>query len=241
MGAPVTWFDMGAADESPLKTFYSELFGWRLQQTSERYTVATTGGGISGGIGRSQTGSPWLSFYVEVPDLQSTLDRAAALAGSVTVPPTRAPDSVVYAMFHDIDGLLVGLTQALDQAPPPRTPSGSPVDWFEVIGSDAGRSQDFYAELFGWTYAPGDGSYRLVQAGGGGIGGGVGGSGGGPTWATVYAHVDDVAATLARAQQLGGLREYGPNDVNDHMQSGALRDPVGNVMGVYHHEPHADT
>ena len=35
-----------------------------------------------------------------------------------------------------------------------------------------------------------------------------------------------------------GPREYGPVPVDDHMQTGALRDPAGNVFGVYHHAPH---
>jgi predicted enzyme related to lactoylglutathione lyase len=54
----------------------------------------------------------------------------------------------------------------------------------------------------------------------------------------VYASVPDVEAVLARAVELGGAREYGPNPVDDHMQTGALRDPAGNVFGVYHHAPH---
>ena len=58
------------------------------------------------------------------------------------------------------------------------------------------------------------------------------------SWATVYASVPDVEAVLARAVELGGAREYGPNPVDDHMQTGALRDPAGNVFGVYHHAPH---
>lgn len=42
---------------------------------------------------------------------------------------------------------------------------------------------------------------------------------------------------LLGAEELGGKREYGPLDVDDHMQSGAIRDPGGNVFGVYHHAP----
>jgi hypothetical protein len=34
------------------------------------------------------------------------------------------------------------------------------------------------------------------------------------------------------------MRVYGPNAVDDHMQTGAFRDPAGNVFGVYHHGPH---
>jgi len=70
-----------------------------------------------------------------------------------------------------------------------------------------------------------------------GIGGGIG-AGGENRWATVYASVPDVEATLARAESLGGTRVYGPNPVDDHTETGAFRDPAGNLFGVYHHGPH---
>jgi predicted enzyme related to lactoylglutathione lyase len=115
---------------------------------------------------------------------------------------------------------------------PPSEGDGAAVDWFEVLGADAGRSQAFYAELFDWE-VPG-GAYGQVVAG---IGGGIG-AGGETRWATVYARVDDVEATLARAGSLGGTREYGPKPVDDHTETGAFRDPAGNLVGVYHHAPH---
>jgi predicted enzyme related to lactoylglutathione lyase len=53
----------------------------------------------------------------------------------------------------------------------------------------------------------------------------------------VYARVPDVEAALARAERLGGSRVYGPNQVADHTYTGALRDPSGNVFGVYAPRP----
>ena len=65
----------------------------------------------------------------------------------------------------------------------------------------------------------------------------IGGLGGGPdataAWATVHAKVPDVEAALARAEKPGGGRVYGPTRVNEGMRTGALRDPAGNVFGVY--------
>jgi predicted enzyme related to lactoylglutathione lyase len=92
--------------------------------------------------------------------------------------------------------------------------------------------------MFGWTVNPDDEAYGLVDTGAGrGIQGGLG-SGSEARWATVYASVPDVEATLARAEQLGGARVYGPIAVDDHMQAGAVRDPAGNVLGIYHHQAH---
>jgi predicted enzyme related to lactoylglutathione lyase len=237
MGNPVVRFEIGAADMEPLVRFYTELFGWELESVSEGYTTVDTRGGrgVNGGIGRSNTGDPWATFYVEVDDLQATLDRAEALGGRTVVPVVELP-GMAFAMFDDPDGLLVGLMRAGATADavtrPPSDGDGAAVDWFEVLGADAGRSQAFYAELFGWEVPRSP--YGLVTAG---IGGGIG-AGGESRWATVYASVPDVEAALARAESLGGTRVYGPNPVDDHTDSGAFRDPAGNLVGVYRHGPH---
>jgi predicted enzyme related to lactoylglutathione lyase len=230
---PVVRFEIGAADDRRLVRFYGELFGWGLQAVADGYTVVDTrgGGGINGGIGRSQSGEPWATFYVEVDDLQASLDRAEALGGRTVW--RAAEPGMVFAMFGDPDGLLVGLQRAgVSVQGAPSEGDGAPVDWFEVLGADAARSQRFYAELFGWEVP--SGAYGQVVAG---IGGGIG-AGGEARWATVYAAVAEVEATLAKAASLGATRMYGPNPVDDHTETGAFRDPAGNVFGVYHHGPH---
>jgi uncharacterized protein len=241
MGNPVVHFEVGGPDDGPLITFYSELFGWGLNSLPGYTLVDTKGGaGINGGIGKSRTGDPWSAFYVEVDDLQAALDKAASLGGETVVPVTELP-GVTYAMFSDPDGLLVGIVKSApadeeQQGPSPGT--GAPVDWFEVLGSDAGRTQGFYTEMFGWTITEGEGGYGLVDTGvGRGIQGGIG-TAGDTRWATIYASVPDVEDALAQAEKLGGSRVYGPMAVDDHMQTGAFRDPAGNPFGVYHHDPH---
>jgi uncharacterized protein len=243
MGNPVVHFEIGAAEDEPLVKFYGELFGWRLRTVpGVGYTLVDTAGGagINGGIGRSHTGQPWSTFYVEVDDPQAVLDKAGSLGATTVQPVTELPGMATFAMFDDPDGLLVGLVRREEPGEgAPQGPSagdGAPVDWFEVLGADAGQAKAFYSELFGWTI--GQGGYGLVDtAAGRGIQGGVG-AGGEVRWATVYASVPDVEQALARAEGLGAVRVYGPNPVDDHTQTGAFRDPAGNVFGVYHHGPH---
>jgi len=256
VGHAVVHFEVGAADDGPLVAFYGQLFGWGLQPfPGGGYTMIDTrgGSGINGGIGRSQTGEPWSAFYVETDDLQATLDKAASLGGSVVLPVTDFGGAVTIAMFGDPDGLLVGLVTAPPAAaqrdgPAPSAGHGEPVDWFEIIGSDPARSQRFYADLFGWTIDastyPG---YAVADTGTGrGIQGGIGG-GAEARWAIVYAKVSDADQALGRAGQLGGsvvadrsvpaLKSaaraalYGSPD--EHMKTGAFRDPAGNLFGVY--------
>ncbi len=150
-------------------------------------------------------------------------------------------------------GSAAGTAAPGSSAPAPATPgqavpgpsagTGAPVDWFEVLASDCAETSRFLAEIFGWQAAADGSPYRMVDTGSDrGIRGGVGTGqpehiGQREHWATVYARVPDVGAALARATELGGSREYGPMDVAGHMQTGAVRDPAGNVFGVYSRAP----
>ena len=233
MGYPVMWFDLGAADPQPLREFYGELFGWALESQGPTYTSVDTraGSGINGGIGQSGTGEAWIAFYAEVDDPQAVLDKALSMGAKTVVPVTEIP-AVTFAMFNDPDGILIGLMKPMSWSSGPSAGNGEAVDWFEIIGPDAARSQAFYRELFGWSVDEGT-SYAMVDTGAGrGAAGGIGGSDD-DTWATVYARVDDVERYLVRAEELGGKRLYGPNEVGDNTTSGAFRDPSGNVFGLY--------
>jgi predicted enzyme related to lactoylglutathione lyase len=253
----VVHFEVGAADDGRLAAFYGELFGWGLQgMPGGGYTMIDTrgGGGINGGIGRSRTGGQWSAFYVETGDLQATLGRAASLGGAIVMPVTDVGGGLAIAMFGDPDGLLVGLVRAAAEpargdGPAPSAGPGASVTWFEVMGSDAARTQRFYADLFGWTvgsdfpgYAPVDtGTRRGIQ------GGLVGGEE--SRWATIYAKVADVDRTLRRAERLGGSVISDPGvpalkaaaraalygSAGESMKTGAFRDPAGNVFGVFHY------
>lgn len=256
MGNAVVHFEVGAVDDGSLAAFYEELFGWGIHGLSDGgYTKIDTRGsaGINGGIGRSENGAPWSAFYVETDDPRATLDKANSLGGRTVMPPASLGGAVTVAMFGDPDGLLVGLVQA-DAGPSPAgvaAPSaglGAPVTWFEVMGSDAARTQRFYADLFGWTVdSAAFPRYATVDTGAGrGIQGGLGG-GEESRWATIYAKVDDVDQALGRVERLGGSRIADPGvpalkaaaraalygSAGDTMKTGAFRDPSGNVFGIY--------
>jgi predicted enzyme related to lactoylglutathione lyase len=250
-------FEVGAAQDEPLVAFYGQLFGWGLQASSvSGYTTIDTrgGAGINGGIGRSRAGDAWSAFYVETDDVPATLDRAASLGGTIVLPATDVGGFTTIAMFSDLDGLRVGLvrTAADPNGAGPSAGAGEAVDWFEIMGSDAARTQQFYADLFGWGIdRSGLPDYAVANTGTGrGLWGGIGG-GADACWAIVYAGVGDVEQTLARAVELGGSRVAAPGIVAlkiaarealygsaEDMSMGAFRDPAGNVFGLYHKEKH---
>jgi uncharacterized protein len=246
---PVVHFEISGPDEQRLAEFYASLFAWGMQPVPGiGYTLLDTGAaGIGGGIQKVTDARPATTFYIETDDMQSALDKINLIGGKTVTPITELPGMATYATFEDLDGLEVGLVlgPAAGGAPPPAADSPAagqadtaPVNWFEVLGTDARRSQQFYAEVFGWQLTVAESGYGMVDTGTSrGIRGSIGAGEPGP-WVTVYASVADVAAVLARAAELGGSRLHGPVAVDDHMQTGALRDPAGNIIGVYHHGPH---
>jgi predicted enzyme related to lactoylglutathione lyase len=117
---------------------------------------------------------------------------------------------------------------------------GQPVVHFEVIGKDGPKLQSYYAELFGWEInADNPMKYGTVQregntnADGAGIGGGVAaGPEGYDGHVTFYVEVEDPEAALAKAEQLGGARVFGPDEVMPGLVIGQFTDPEGHVIGI---------
>jgi len=113
MGNPVVHWEISAKSGSKLREFYASLFDWKIDTNNPMdYGLVETGGegGINGGIGQAQEGAPpYVTFYVQVPDLQAHLDKVEDLGGKTILPPTEIPNVVTIAMFQDPEGNSIGL------------------------------------------------------------------------------------------------------------------------------------
>jgi len=118
---------------------------------------------------------------------------------------------------------------------------GQPVVHFEIIGKDGEKLRSYYSDLFGWEIdADNPMQYGTIQRDGNttsdgvGMGGGVaGGPGDYEGHVTFYVEVPDVEAALAKADELGGSRIMGPDEVPGMgIVLGHLKDPEGHVIGV---------
>ncbi len=107
------------------------------------------------------------------------------------------------------------------------------VHW-EIPSTDIQRSARFYAELFGWQMRSRSDDYMLfsVEAG---ISGGISkvDKVGSPT-ISVYIGVDDIPATLARVEALGGHIVRPRAEIGGGMGFTALfTDPCGCAIGLW--------
>ncbi|MFZ1080472.1 MAG: VOC family protein [Candidatus Kryptoniota bacterium] len=120
MSAPVTHFEVNAKDARRAREFYSNLFGWKINVMSEMdYGMVDTGVkmGINGGIGQAMGPASNVTFYVQVEDVQSYLDKAVNLGGKIIVPLTEVPNAVTFANIADPEGNIVGIIKG-PQTPP---------------------------------------------------------------------------------------------------------------------------
>lgn len=251
MGSPIVHFELNGMDWKSQANFYRELFGWHVQEIPEgNYAIIDThaGKGINGGIGQSQSGEPFGTFYIEGPDIQALLDKAESLGGKTAVPVVEMtePFPLTFAQFTDPQGNRIGLVKSEEGQEGGVSPGdGVGVTWFEITGPDAKALLDFYGELFGWKEKPIDTSqagaeagieYHMVEtAAGKGIEGGIGSSPDGRGHVTVYAEVDDVQKYLEVAESLGA-KTIVPATTMGMTTFAQLADPQGVVFGLFKSE-----
>ena len=245
MGSPVVHFEVMGSDLKGLTSFYGDLFGWQIQTMDEigYGSVDTQGGsGINGGLGVSQDGAQYVTFYIEVDDTDAALARIEKAGGKTVTPTVVMPGIVTFAHFADPAGNRVGLVKSEpDYEGGPSAGDGPEVGWVEVLGPDADALASFYSEQFGWTTKRSETPqfvYHEFDTGAGkGSPGGIGGSPDGNAYCNVYAGVDDVTKTLERAEGLGGTIIMPETQVAPDTVIGQFADPQANRFGVYKRMP----
>lgn len=111
---------------------------------------------------------------------------------------------------------------------------GAPIVHFEIGCRDTAKSAAFYSSLLGWTTTP-YGPAAMINTGSPtGIAGHITALGHEPhNYITIYAQVDDLDATLKKAESLGGKTVVPPTDVPGMGQFAWLKDPEGTIFGLW--------
>jgi predicted enzyme related to lactoylglutathione lyase len=114
-------FEVVGKDLQKLSSYYSELFGWRINTDNPmNYGIVEREGnlnadgvGIGGGVGQGPEGyDGHVTFYVEVPDAEAALAQAESLGGKRRMGPDQVPGGPTLGHFTDPEGNMVGLVQA---------------------------------------------------------------------------------------------------------------------------------
>ena len=117
MGDPIVHFEIRSTDPRAGREFYRDLFGWNFivapAEHVEGYTYIDSESDratIHGGLSNPQGGSPMVTVYAEVDDIEVALAKAVELGGSIVQEPTEVP-GVTIGLFADPQGNVVGVAQ----------------------------------------------------------------------------------------------------------------------------------
>ncbi len=120
----------------------------------------------------------------------------------------------------------------------PPTKTGT-FGWHDLTVEDASAVRDFYVEVVGWRssgVSMGDyEDFAMLTPSGDPVGGVCHARGPNadlpPAW-LVYVHVDDLDASLATAERMGGKVIAGPRPIADDRMA-VIEDPAGAVIALY--------
>lgn len=109
---------------------------------------------------------------------------------------------------------------------------GRPVVHFEIGCRDSKKTQEFYAQLFGWSIESA-GPTAMIAPEPKGMSGHITALGHEPHNYTIfYVDVDDVAAYLKKAETLGGKTLVPPVEI-PFGTFAWMQDPEGNTVGLW--------
>ena len=117
MANPVVHFEIGGRDVEKLIEFYADAFEWDIMPLGDELYIADPGSdkGIQGHLFQAteETGSANnVIIYVQVDDIQGSLEKVENLGGKILIPPQEIPGNAShFAMFLDPNGNKIGLLQ----------------------------------------------------------------------------------------------------------------------------------
>jgi len=113
MSNPIVHAEIRSSDPDSTRAFFGGLFGWTFPEGAmPGYTYVDSGvpDALPAGISPLQGGSPLVTFFVGVEDIDATITDVRRLGGSVVQEPMRVP-GVAFALVADPAGQVVGLAQ----------------------------------------------------------------------------------------------------------------------------------
>lgn len=114
-----SWFELMTSDTGNAKKFYSQLFGWTLEDEKMPngmvYTIAKAGDKQVAGIMSTDdaigevTPPPCWGIYITVNNVDETINLAQSLGANILVPPSDIPDVGRFAVLADPQGAVLSV------------------------------------------------------------------------------------------------------------------------------------
>jgi len=241
-----SWTDLSTTDQDAAKTFYTELFGWEINDApigdGSYYSMASIGGKDVAAIStqpqqqRDAAVPPTWNSYITVQSADAALERAGQLGGTVHAPAFDVMDVGRMGVVQDPQGAFFMAWEPKSHIGAGLVNAPGALSWNELASTDMDGSGSFYTELFGWTLEPMEGTempYSVImntdRRSNGGIRPAMQNE---PSYWLVYFGTDDIDASSNKIEELGGTKMMGPMSISVG-QIAVAQDPQGAVFALY--------
>jgi len=246
MSSRFIWYELLSTDADAASAFYSEVAGWKIQDSGMpggEYRILHAGSSMVGGLmtlpeAASGMRPGWLG-YVHVPDVDRAIGEIKAAGGTPLMPGTDVPGVGRFAMLADPQGAFF---YVMTPAAEGESTSFSPgtighVGWNELHAVDGEAAWAFYSAQFGWAKSGEHdmgpmGKYLLFDAAGVETGGMVTKHSPAPPHWLFYFNVDDITDGATRVKAAGGAVLNGPHQVPGGQWIVQCQDPQGAMFAL---------
>lgn len=247
------WVDLATTDIAGAKSFYGALFGWEAidlpTDQGAPYTMFTLNGyNVAGGSQMTPdlqaSGMPpvW-SSYIKHDDVDAVAAKVKEAGGSFMMEPMDVMDSGRMMFVFDPSGAAFGVWQPKNHIGADLVNIPNTLVWNELQTREVAACQQFYSDLFGWTYKSDENGYVMCLADGRTQAGMLqidDSWGDVPNNWNVYFYVEDVAAKLEQGQSLGGNVLVPATPAGELGKFAVIQDPQGGVFTIMEFQGRVD-
>ncbi len=232
------WIELATNDTAAARAFYTELFGWSVNEMpmggEDVYTIFLKDGLDAAAMHGHTAGAPpnWLS-YVAVENVDQSTAKARELGGSVLAGPMDVSEAGRMVVLADDQGAAFALWQPNQNKGVGVRDEPNTLCWNELQGRDIDAAKHFYPPLFGWRMKESD-EYTEWHLGENAVGGLLLSQAPPevpPFWMPYFA-VEDCDAATAKALTLGATALVSNMDIEHVGRFSVLTDPQGAVFAM---------
>jgi predicted enzyme related to lactoylglutathione lyase len=245
-GTP-SWVDLTTPDVDGAKAFYTELFGWTVEDAGDPeqtggYAMFHDNGRRVAGVGPVMgEGQPtYWSTYFATDDVDALSARVKHAGGNVLVEPMDVMDAGRMAIYAHPSAGMFGAWQAGSHTGAQLVNEPVSLAWNSLMTRDPDAATSFLEAIFVGMRAEsqnfGGGPYTIRMVGESGIAGVTPMPPGVPDEAPAFWNVSfavaDADATVARAEELGGSVIMPAMDMEGVGRVAGLADPYGAAFSI---------
>lgn len=235
------WIELATGDIDGAKTFYTQLFGWTVNEIDMgehgKYNIFQKDGRDCAAGYQFMPGQPymppnWLS-YVSVADADQSVEKAKSLGATLMTGPFDVFDNGRMAVLQDPQGAVFAVWQAKSTIGVGIRDDVDTLCWNELQVRDLDAAKKFYPALFPWRMKESE-EYTEWHVGENAVGGMIVSqwpSEVPSVWLPYFA-VADCDAAVGKVQSLGGAVFVPPMDIPKVGRFAVVADPQGAAFAV---------